>query len=396
MRDAEWAVSDDEAGMRLDKFLAAPERLGSRARAVSALERGKVYVNTIEVGLTDAARRLATGDVVRLWMDRPGSAKSRPRIGRAGDLDVVFEDDDLIVVNKPAGLLSVPLERKTDVPSVYEQIEDRFRSHGKRRPFVVHRIDQDTSGLVVFAKGAEAQKRLKVQFARREPDRVYLAVVYGHPNPSSGTWRDTLVWDTKALIQKETHPRDPNGTEAISEYRVVESFRDASLIEVRLRTGRRNQIRIQARLRGHTLVGEERYVYGPDTLRTIPFGRQALHAYRLRCRHPTDSRTLTFEAPPPRDFEDLLARLRRTRRASADSLASERIDGATRAQVDSSADQRGRRVNFFTHFVYRKDLPPAGPAFNTVTLPSMLARNTLPSAATGDAWYSPMAIGLRT
>ena len=81
---------------------------------------------------------------------------------------------------------------------------------------------------------------------------------------------------------------------------------------MRLRTGRRNQIRIQARLRGHTLVGEERYVYGPDTLRTIPFGRQALHAYRLRCRHPTDSRTLTFEAPPPRDFEDLLARLRRT------------------------------------------------------------------------------------
>ena len=116
-------------------------------------------------------------------MDRPGSAKSRPRIGRAGDLDIVFEDDDLIVVNKPAGLLSVPLERKTDVPSVYEQIEDRFRSHGKRRPFVVHRIDQDTSGLVVFAKGAEAQKRLKAQFARREPDRVYLAVVYGHPDP---------------------------------------------------------------------------------------------------------------------------------------------------------------------------------------------------------------------
>ncbi|MBA2260636.1 MAG: RluA family pseudouridine synthase, partial [Acidobacteria bacterium] len=259
--------------MRLDKFLAAPERLGSRARAVTALERGKVYVNTIEVGVADSGRRLAVGDIVRLWMDRPGSARARPRIGRAGDLDVVFEDDDLLVVNKPAGILSVPLERKTDVPSVYEQIEDRFRSHGKRRPFVVHRIDQNTSGLVVFAKHAEAQKRLKLQFARREPDRVYLAVVYGHPDPASGSWRDMLVWDTKALIQKETHPRDPNGTDALSEYRVVESFRDASLIEVRLRTGRRNQIRIQARLRGHTLVGEERYVYGPDTLRTIDFGR---------------------------------------------------------------------------------------------------------------------------
>lgn len=307
----EWTATGDDAGLRLDKFLAAPERLGSRARAVTALERGKVYVNTIEVGVADSGRRLAVGDIVRLWMDRPGSARARPRIGRAGDLDVVFEDDDLLVVNKPAGILSVPLERKTDVPSVYEQIEDRFRSHGKRRPFVVHRIDQDTSGLVVFAKHAEAQKRLKLQFARREPDRVYLAVVYGHPDPASGSWRDMLVWDTKALIQKETHPRDPNGTEALSEYRVVESFRDASLIEVRLRTGRRNQIRIQARLRGHTLVGEERYVYGPDTLRTIDFGRQALHAYRLRCQHPGDGRTMTFEAPTPKDLQDLLARLRR-------------------------------------------------------------------------------------
>jgi 23S rRNA pseudouridine1911/1915/1917 synthase len=307
----EWVVSSDDAGLRLDKFLAAPGRLRSRAAAATALAKGKIFVNTIEVGLAEAARRLIAGDIVRLWLDRPGSAKERPRIGRTGLLDVVYEDDDLIVVNKPAGLLSVPLERKSDVLSVYELIEDRFRSYGKRRPFVVHRIDQDTSGLVVFAKNGQAQQRLKAQFARREPERVYLAVVYGHPEPSSGTWRDTLVWDTKALIQKETHPRDPSGTEAISEYRVIEAFRDASLIEVSLRTGRRNQIRIQARLRGHTLVGEQRYVYGPDNLRTITFGRQALHARQLRCQHPTDGRTMTFEAPLPRDLEDLLSRLRR-------------------------------------------------------------------------------------
>jgi 23S rRNA pseudouridine1911/1915/1917 synthase len=311
MNDLQWTAGDDEAGLRLDKFLAAPGRLQSRARALAALERGKVYVNTIEAGVADAARRLAVGDTVRVWMDRPGSARPRPRGGKFDELDIVFEDDDLLVVNKPAGLLSVPLERKTQAPSVYGQIEDRFRSHGKRRPFIVHRIDQDTSGLVMFAKNAQAQERLKVQFARRETERVYLAVVYGHPDPASGTWRDTLVWDRKALIQKETHPRDPLGADAISEYSVVEAFRDASLIEVRLRTGRRNQIRIQARLRGHTLVGEERYVYGPDALRTIAFGRQALHAYRLRCRHPAGDTTMTFEAPPPNDFQDLLARLRR-------------------------------------------------------------------------------------
>jgi 23S rRNA pseudouridine1911/1915/1917 synthase len=194
--------------------------------------------------------------------------------------------------------------------SVYDQLEDYFRPRGKRHPFVVHRIDRDTSGLVVFAKDAQTQEALKAQFRRREPERVYLAVVYGHPEPRTGTWRDRLVWDRKALIQKETHPRDPEGTDAISDYRVVETFRDASLIEVRLQTGKRNQIRIQARLRGHTLVGERRYVYGPDALRPIAFSRQALHAYRLAFEHPADRRVVHFEAPLPADFRELLVRLR--------------------------------------------------------------------------------------
>jgi 23S rRNA pseudouridine1911/1915/1917 synthase len=311
MADSEWIAGGADVGTRLDKFLAHADRLGSRARAMEAIDRGKVFVNGAEALGSDAARKLATGDVVRAWMDRPGSARRRPRTGITGELDVVFEDEDLIVVNKPAGILSVPLERRTDVPSVYEQIENRFRSHARLRPLVVHRIDQDTSGLVVFAKNPDAQRRLKVQFAKREPERVYLAVVYGHPDPASGVWRDTLVWDAKALIQKETHPRDPRGQEAIAEYRVVETFRDASLIEVRLRTGRRNQIRIQARLRGHTLIGEERYTFGPPVLRPITFGRQALHAHRLGFSHPRDGRALRLEAPLPPDFRDLLARLRR-------------------------------------------------------------------------------------
>ena len=115
-------------------------------------------------------------------------------------------------------------------------------------------------------------------------------MVYGRPEPDAGTWRDFLVWDEKALIQKETHPRDPRGTEAITSYRVLETFRGASLLEVRLQTGRRNQVRIQARLRGHTLVGEQRYVFGPDELRPIPFPRHALHAWRLVFRHPDDGR----------------------------------------------------------------------------------------------------------
>ena len=306
----EWTVDEHEAGLRLDKFLAAAERLGSRARVTAALERGKVFLNEVEGRSSDAGVKLVAGDVVRLWMDRPGSATRQPGRYRKGALDILFEDSALIVLNKPAGLLSVPLERRSQSPSIVTLLEDYFRSSGKRKPFVVHRIDLDTSGLVLFAKTTLAQQRLKDQFRRREPERVYWAVVYGHPDPPQGSWRDRLVWDTKALIQKETHPNDPTGVDAVSNYRMIERFAESSLVEVRLETGKRNQIRIQARLRGHTLVGEKRYVYGPDTLRPIAFPRQALHARRLVFRHPADDRRLEFEAPLPRDMTELLARLR--------------------------------------------------------------------------------------
>jgi 23S rRNA pseudouridine1911/1915/1917 synthase len=118
------------------------------------------------------------------------------------------------------------------------------------------------------------------------------------------------VWDQRALIQKETHPRDPKGKDAVCRYEVLERFEATSLIEVRLETGKRNQIRLQARLRGHTLVGERRYVYGPDNLRPIEFARQALHAYRLAFAHPVSGKPLRFEAPIPADLTALIARLR--------------------------------------------------------------------------------------
>jgi 23S rRNA pseudouridine1911/1915/1917 synthase len=314
---SEWVVSTDEAGSRLDKFLAATDRLGSRSKVVTALERGKIFVNGADASPADAAARITAGDVIRLWMDRPGSATRRPGAYSEGNLNILYEDAALIVLNKPAGMLSVPLERRSGATSAYDLIESHLRPSGKRRPLVVHRIDLDTSGLVVFAKTARGQEDLKAQFRRREPERVYWAVVYGHPHPPEGTWRDRLVWDQKVLIQKETHPDDPSGTDAMSEYRVLESFAATSLVEVRLVTGKRNQIRIQARLRGHTLVGERRYVYGPDTLRPIAFGRQALHAFRLSFLHPGDGRPMTFEAPLPADLQKLLRRLRHEARSGS-------------------------------------------------------------------------------
>lgn len=311
MKGQNWTIDGNDVGVRLDKFLAAVGRAGSRRRATAALERGKVSVNGTDVGLEASARRLALNDVVALWIDRPGSSRKPPRIGRSGGpLVVVYEDDVLLVVNKAAGVLAVPLERRGPGESVYELITDRLRAHGKRRPFVVHRIDEDTSGLVVFAKDGAAGRRLQAQFKRREPERVYLAVVYGHVRPEAGTWRDHLAWNEKTLIQKPTTRHDSRGKEAVCDYRVLEAFEAASLIEVRLRTGRRNQIRVQALLRGYPLIGDERYgTHAAEGL--IRFGRQALHASRLAFDHPVDGRRLAFEAPPPADMAELIARLRR-------------------------------------------------------------------------------------
>jgi len=305
----DWTVSDAEAGLRLDKFLAAVDRLGSRRRASVALDRGKVFLNGVEAAPAAGATALGTGDRVRVWMDRPGSARSRAPV-QAGDLHILFEDEILLVLDKPAGLLSVPLERKAHEDSVVDQLVEYLRPQGRRKPFVVHRIDRDTSGLVVFAKTAASQRVLREQFKRHTVERIYHAIVYGHPDPPSGTWRDRLVWDQKALIQKETHPRDPKGKDAVCRYQTLERFAATSLIEVRLETGKRNQIRLQARLRGHTLVGETRYVYGPDALRPIAFPRQALHALRLVFAHPVTGKPVRFEAPVPADMSALVSRLR--------------------------------------------------------------------------------------
>jgi 23S rRNA pseudouridine1911/1915/1917 synthase len=308
-----WVVVAEESGARLDKFLAAEGRLGSRGRATEALARGKIFLNDEEAGPADAARRLELGDTVRVWMDRPGSSRRvTQRPPRPGELPIVYEDESLIVINKPAGLLTVPLPRREEAPSVEDALAGHLRSKGRRRPFVVHRIDRDTSGLVVFATRADVQMRLKDQFRRHEAERIYLALVYGVPSPPRGTWRDHLVWDQESLIQRETHAHDPRATEASCHYEVVEAFGvDASLVQVSLVTGRRNQIRLQARLRGHTLVGEQRYVYGPQDIRFIDFPRQALHAWRLGIVHPSTARPMQFEAPLPEDMAALVQELRR-------------------------------------------------------------------------------------
>jgi 23S rRNA pseudouridine1911/1915/1917 synthase len=304
-----WIVTREEQGSRLDRFLAAPGRLGSRSRVRAALERGQVFVNDAEASTKDAGVPVNAGDAVRLWLDRPGSSKRRTGFESRG-LHILYEDETLLVVNKPAGLLTVPLGRRRDAASAFSLVADHLGPRGRRTPFVVHRIDRDTSGIVVFGKTAAAQQAVKDQFARREPERVYWAVVRGCPRPASGRWRDRLAWDDDALKQTAASAKHAKGVEAISDYRVLETFADASLIEVRLQTGKRNQIRIQAALRGHALIGERQYTDSSSTRTGPAHPRQALHAYRLSFAHPVDGRQLAFEAPLPQDLVDLLGRLR--------------------------------------------------------------------------------------
>jgi 23S rRNA pseudouridine1911/1915/1917 synthase len=151
---------------------------------------------------------------------------------------------------------------------------------------------------------------LKDQFEQRKAERVYLAVVHGHPNPESGTWRNYLVWNQDQLKQQPAERRDRNAKEAVCRYRTLEKFKGAALIEVSLVTGKRNQIRVQAGLRGHALVGEKKYVYDPAPRHKIEFARQALHAHRLKFLHPVNNRPMSFESQPPEDFQELINRLR--------------------------------------------------------------------------------------
>lgn len=309
MDTTDWPVSSAEAGTRLDKFLAAAGRLGSRSKAADALRKGKIFLNGSEASLIDAARLLADTDTVRLWMDRPGSAAKRgPH--RDNVLDIVYEDASLVAVNKPAGLLTVPLATRETAPSALSLLTAAMSGRGARKPLVVHRIDRDTSGLVLFARTPAAQADLKEQFRRRQPERVYWAVVHGHVLHSRGEWRDLLTWDPSELRQEEADEDDPRAAEAISRFQVVEHLRDATLLEVRLVTGKRNQIRMQAALRGHPLVGERQYLGMRPPERPIAFDRQALHARRLNLAHPVSGEFVHLEAALPPDMEHLLARLR--------------------------------------------------------------------------------------
>lgn len=300
-----WIATKADAGMRLDKWLAAPARLGSRRRAFEALSRGRVFVEDVEQTGADARRTVAAGMAIRLWMDRPGSASRRgPR--KVHGLDILFEDDVIIVLDKPAGLLTVPLPRQPEEPSLAALVTEHWKSHRRREPLVVHRIDRDTSGVVVFAHTPEAWRDLRERFARHEPTRRYLAVVLGRPEPASGTWSRWIRWDGERLVQIACAREEEGAKEAVTRYEVLESFAEASLVAFELVTGRQHQVRVQAMARGHPLLGERIYVGSHGASVRSAFKRQALHAALLTLVHPVSRKPVVFEAPLPGDLRHLL------------------------------------------------------------------------------------------
>lgn len=329
------AVGPDQAGLRLDKALAVLAGEISRARLQQVIKEGGVQLNGSVV--SDGSRKVAEGDTLALVMPE---AKPAEPVGQDIPLTVVYEDEHLIVIDKPAGLVVHPAGGHEDGTLVNALIahcgESLSGIGGVRRPGIVHRLDKDTSGLLVVAKNDRAHQKLAKQFAdhgRTGPlQRAYLALVWGTPRLREGTI-DAPIERSSRNREKMTVVKEGRGREAITHITLLERYPPlfkgvgeaealASLIECRLETGRTHQIRVHMSHIGHPLLGDQLYGSGfatkaarlpPDAQEALTtLGRQALHAAVLGFEHPATGEEMLFESEPPQDFADLqeaLARL---------------------------------------------------------------------------------------
>jgi 23S rRNA-/tRNA-specific pseudouridylate synthase len=226
-----------------------------------------------------------------VWRSRPGSAKRRSGRRETGPLRIVYEDEALAVIDKPPGLLSVPLAGDPS-DSVASLLPLCWKGPRFAAAFVVHRLDRDTSGLVVFAKSTASCQTLKTQFITRAAVREYLTIVHGVPEARDGEWRDIMRWNPSPRKSDVIDRLEPGALEARLRYRVVEALDDAAVLDVSLITGRRNQIRVQAAWRGFPVFGERQYArtHDPsDGRRCTPCG----------CRLPTRSTGAPFNSNRP-------------------------------------------------------------------------------------------------
>ena len=254
----------------------------SRRSIKSWLEAGRVRVNGVVARRGGVAVR--PDDRVQL-----GAAPPAPF---PPELRLVHEDDHILVVDKPPGLLTIATEHQRE-RTTYRLLRDWMSTRGGR-VFIVHRLDRETSGLLVFAKSFPAKRKLQTQFEARRPERVYLARVEGVVREAEGTLTSRLQEDRSLRVRSSAGRRA--GKEAITRYRVRDRFGDATLLEISLVTGRRGQIRAQLAALGHPIVGDRPYGSRRD-----PWRRVCLHATRLGFIHP-NGRRVTFESRAPSSF----------------------------------------------------------------------------------------------
>jgi len=297
------------AGLRLDLALAKAFPRFSRARLQAWLKAGLVTMSRGGAPLHAAGRTLVLGGE-RVELSPPCSAlESAPRAQRL-PLAIVYEDRDLLVIDKPAGLVVHPGAGNPDRTLMNALLAHAPALREVPRAGIVHRLDKDTSGLMVVAKNLVAQANLAAQLAARSVARTYLALVHGEP-PQQGLVDAPVGRDTRARTRMTVTRR---GKEARTRYRVLERFggegRAASaLLECRLETGRTHQIRVHLQHLRHPVVGDPVYRRGAG--RSPEFGRQALHAAELQLVHPRTGKPRRWRAPLPADMKKLLASLRR-------------------------------------------------------------------------------------
>lgn len=310
-------ATEDDRGKRVDRFLADAFAATSRSRLKALIEDGRVRRDGVV--LTEPSEAVRPG--VAYTLAEPAPLPATPQ-GQAMDLNILYEDADLIVLDKPAGLVVHPAPGNYDgtlVNALVAHCGDSLTGIGsERRPGIVHRLDKDTSGVMVVAKTELANAALTQAFAARDLDRAYLALVWGLPSPAAGSIEGAIGRDPRD--RKRMAVRGVGGKQALTHYRTLANHdMAAALLECRLATGRTHQIRVHLSQAGHPIVGDPVYLRRiPAAARTLPealreqlldFPRQALHAAKLGFRHPRTGATLLFETPPPADMAALLSAL---------------------------------------------------------------------------------------
>ena len=297
----ELVVTENDGPLRLDQFLVKRLPAYSRSRIQQLIRSGFVLLN----GATTRPRQIVRrGDRIDLAEPPPKKIDTRPE---PIPLEVVFEDDDLLVINKPAGMTVHPgagQREHTLVNALLHHCTTLSGIGGKERPGIVHRLDKETSGCLVVAKNDAAHRDLSKQFAARTVEKIYIALVAGKLRKASGIIEEKI--GRHPVHRQRMSTTTNRGRAAKTEYRVLRSSTDASLIECRLHTGRTHQIRVHLHHLGHPVLGDK--VYAPRLAKN--FARQMLHAWKLGFRHPGTGDWKSFEAPLPEDFKAAMVQLK--------------------------------------------------------------------------------------